>query len=255
MNKRDSFFFLGLFSGILLLGYNVSITGLVNVSLFVEHNKQLQSIQALEPFWNTSRYIISDRDDKTAKYNRTTAVVSSMNIVVARSATVEIVFDDGVSASNDDIKDAITSPIESEGSTVSNIEIIRKEDGTTIVKVTVVEEDVNSVTTAFPKKKRATVSYRIGKGESDFQIDGTVTRGISLPDWKKEDTQKTSINNSLFLFSSTGNDVETAGATQLSEALKTNTALTALDLGCEDKERKHIKTSANNSLLFLFYSR
>ena len=96
MNKRDSFFFGGggLFSGILLLGYNVSITGLVNVSLFVEHNKQLQSIQALEPFWNTSRYIISDRDDKTAKYNRTTAVVSSMNIVVARSATVEIVFDD-----------------------------------------------------------------------------------------------------------------------------------------------------------------
>ena len=141
--------FLGLFSGILLLGYNVSITGLVNVSLFVEHNKQLQSIQALEPFWNTSRYIISDRDDKTAKYNRTTAVVSSMNIVVARSATVEIVFDDGVSASNDDIKDAITSQIESEGSTVSNIEIIRKEDGTTIVKVTVVEEDVNSVTKSF----------------------------------------------------------------------------------------------------------
>ena len=140
---------MGLFSGILLLGYNVSITGLVNVSLFVEHNKQLQSIQALEPFWNTSRYIISDRDDKTAKYNRTTAVVSSMNIVVARSATVEIVFDDGVSASNDDIKDAITSQIESEGSTVSNIEIIRKEDGTTIVKVTVVEEDVNSVTKSF----------------------------------------------------------------------------------------------------------
>ena len=127
----------------------MSITGLVNVSLFVEHNKQLQSIQALEPFWNTSRYIISDRDDKTAKYNRTTAVVSSMNIVVARSATVEIVFDDGVSASNDDIKDAITSQIESEGSTVSNIEIIRKEDGTTIVKVTVVEEDVNSVTKSF----------------------------------------------------------------------------------------------------------
>ena len=74
---------------------------------------------------------------------------------------------------------------------------------------------------------------------------------------KKEDTQKTFINNSLFsiLFTQTGNDIEDTGATSLSEALKSNTTLKKLYLKCED-QRKRINTqraSINKSHLSLFY--
>ena len=65
----------------------------------------------------------------------------------------------------------------------------------------------------------------------------------------KEDTQKTPINNSLFpfLLSSKGNEIWVTGTASLSEALKSNTTLTALYLGGEDK-RKAQKTPINNSL-------
>ena len=55
-----------------------------------------------------------------------------------------------------------------------------------------------------------------------------------------EDTQKAFINNSLFSFliTSTGNHIEETGATSLSEALKSNTTLTQLDLSGEDKRKK-----------------
>ena len=56
-------------------------------------------------------------------------------------------------------------------------------------------------------------------------------------DKKKEDTQKTSINNSLFsfLFIPTGNKIGDTGAASLSEALKSNTTLTKLNLNGKDK--------------------
>ena len=56
----------------------------------------------------------------------------------------------------------------------------------------------------------------------------------------KEDIQKTSISNSLslFLFSSTANRIGDAGATTLSESLKSNTTLTKLYLSGEDKRKK-----------------
>ena len=57
---------------------------------------------------------------------------------------------------------------------------------------------------------------------------------------KKKDTQKTSINKSLFsiLSSSTENRIEVTGAASLSEALKSNTTITDLDLASEDKRKK-----------------
>lgn len=130
----------------LVVVHNISINGLVNVSLFVEHGKQLQSIQALEPFWDSDSYIISDNENKMTKHNRTTTVVGPMQIVVANSATVEIVFDDGIGANDDEIEEAIKNKIGSEGNTISNIEIIRNKDGTTIAMITVVEQDVDSIT-------------------------------------------------------------------------------------------------------------
>ena len=50
----------------------------------------------------------------------------------------------------------------------------------------------------------------------------------------------TSINNSLFsfLFTTTDNKISEVGATSLSEALKSNTTLTVLYLGSEDKRKK-----------------
>ena len=43
-----------------------------------------------------------------------------------------------------------------------------------------------------------------------------------------------------FHFTKTGNEIGDVGATSLSEALKSNTTLTELDLSCEDK-RRHTK--------------
>ena len=57
---------------------------------------------------------------------------------------------------------------------------------------------------------------------------------------KKEATQKTSIDNSLFslLFTSTANKIGKTGATSLSESLKSNTTLTKLNLNSEHKRKK-----------------
>ena len=63
---------------------------------------------------------------------------------------------------------------------------------------------------------------------------------LSCEDKRKEDTQKTSINKSLFsiLITSTGNDIGDTGAKSLSEALKSNTTLAALNLRSEYKRKK-----------------
>ena len=79
----------------------------------------------------------------------------------------------------------------------------------------------------------------------------TLTKlNLGCEDKKKEDTQKTSINNSLFsiLITSTDNYIGETGATSLSEALKSNTTLTQLNLKGEDKRKKTQKTSINSSL-------
>ena len=67
---------------------------------------------------------------------------------------------------------------------------------------------------------------------------------------RKKDTPKTFINKSLvpFLFTSTDHEIGDTGATSLSEALKSNTTLTELNLGGECKRKKTPKTSINNSL-------
>jgi hypothetical protein len=73
----------------------------------------------------------------------------------------------------------------------------------------------------------------------------------------KEDTPKTYINKSFFsfLFSSIGNEIGCTGVTSLSEALKSNTTLTKLNLNCEDKRKKthkrHPSTIYPFSLLFI----
>ena len=53
-----------------------------------------------------------------------------------------------------------------------------------------------------------------------------------------EDTQKTSINNSLFSFfiTSTVNKIGDTGATSMSEVLKINTTLDDLRLECESHD-------------------
>jgi hypothetical protein len=73
---------------------------------------------------------------------------------------------------------------------------------------------------------------------------------------KKEYTQKISINDSLsFLITTTDNNVGERGATSLSEALKSNIALTQLDMTREDKRQKTHKrhSSTIHSFHFSFH--
>ena len=59
---------------------------------------------------------------------------------------------------------------------------------------------------------------------------------LGSKDKNKGDTQKTTINNSLFSlsFASTGNEIEDRGATSLSDSLKSNTTLAEFYLWGED---------------------
>ena len=67
-------------------------------------------------------------------------------------------------------------------------------------------------------------------------------------------TQKTSINNSLcsILITSTGNNIGEAGATSLSESLKTNTTLTELYMDCDDKNTQRAYTNKQITFFFFF---
>ena len=65
---------------------------------------------------------------------------------------------------------------------------------------------------------------------------------------KRNNTQISSINNlhfSIFIKSS-GNDIGERGAISLSDALKSNTAITQLDLICEDKRNNTQMASISN---------
>ena len=57
---------------------------------------------------------------------------------------------------------------------------------------------------------------------------------------KKEDTQMKLVNKTLFpnLTTSTANKIGETGAASISEALKSNTTLTELNLNCKDKRQK-----------------
>ena len=60
-------------------------------------------------------------------------------------------------------------------------------------------------------------------------------------DDKRKKTNKwhpSTIHSFSFLFTPTGNNIRETGATSLSEALKTNTTLTELDMDCENKRKK-----------------
>ena len=58
-------------------------------------------------------------------------------------------------------------------------------------------------------------------------------------DKRKAHKRQTSTMNSFsFIITSTGNKIGDRGATSLSESLKSNTTLTALNLSCEDKRQK-----------------
>ena len=54
-----------------------------------------------------------------------------------------------------------------------------------------------------------------------------------------------------FLFTTTGNSIEDAGVTSLSESLKSNTTLTELDLSCTYKKR-HTQMASIYNPLFSF---
>ena len=59
----------------------------------------------------------------------------------------------------------------------------------------------------------------------------------------------------FFLFTITGNDIKDIGATSMSEALKSNTTLTALDLSCQDKrEKTHKRHPSTNHSFFLHFT-
>ena len=74
-------------------------------------------------------------------------------------------------------------------------------------------------------------------------------------EYKKKKTHKRHTSTiHVFTFSpnSTGNDIGDTGASSLSEALKSNTTLTELNLSCEDKRQKTHKNHSQTNYSFPF---
>ena len=82
----------------------------------------------------------------------------------------------------------------------------------------------------------------------------TLTKLNLWREHKRDNTQMASINNPLFsiLIKSTGNNIGETGATSLSDALKSNAALTQLDVCCEYKRNNTQIASVNNPLFSIF---
>ena len=91
---------------------------------------------------------------------------------------------------------------------------------------------------------------------SESLKSNTKLKKLNLSSEDKKDIQKTSINNSLFpfLYSSTGNKIGDAGATSLSESLKSNTTLTKLNLSGKDQRKNTHKDIHQQFSLFPFSS-
>ena len=73
---------------------------------------------------------------------------------------------------------------------------------------------------------------------------------------KRNNTQMTLVNNPLFSISikSTVNNIGETGATSLSDALKSNTTLTELNLNSEHKKKQHTNGIHQQSTLFHSHS-
>ena len=91
---------------------------------------------------------------------------------------------------------------------------------------------------------------------SESLKSNTTLKKLNLSSEDKKDIQKTSINNSLFsfLYSPTGNKIGDAGATSLSESLKSNTTLMKLNLSGEDERKKTHKRHPSTIHSFHFSS-
>ena len=73
---------------------------------------------------------------------------------------------------------------------------------------------------------------------------------------KRKKTHKrhpSTIHSFLFHFTSTENDIGNTGTTSLSESMKSNTTLTKLNLGSEDKRKKTHKRHPSMSRSFPFF--
>ena len=77
----------------------------------------------------------------------------------------------------------------------------------------------------------------------------TLTKLYLWGEDKRDNTQMASINNThvLTIIKSTGNNIEARGAMSLSDALKSNTTLTKLDLFGEGKRNNTQMASINNT--------
>ena len=87
---------------------------------------------------------------------------------------------------------------------------------------------------------------------SDALKSNTTLTELSLGgEHKINNTKVTPINNSFFhSIKQTGKKIGDIGATSLNHALKSNTTLTKLDLGCEDKRNNTQMAFIDSAVLF-----
>lgn len=129
----------------LAIFHSVTLHGAINSTVVVEHNETLGTSSVLQPFFN-SEFIIRDENTPATVYSSSFAVVQNMKLIVRRVSRVETVIDpDGKELDDETIRRETESLIEGSGSTVSDITVIRKEDGLIYVTAIVPEDQAESI--------------------------------------------------------------------------------------------------------------
>ena len=161
-------------------------------------------------------------EDKRKKtHKRHTSTIHSFFLI---KSTVNNIGDTGATSLSEALKS---------NTTLIELNLIRKDKRHT--------KDTHQQFTLFSIRNTSTGNKIGDKGaksmSESLKSNTTLTElDLSGEDKKKEDTHKTSINNSLFsiLITSIGNKIGDTGATSLSESLKSNTTLTKLNMMGED---------------------
>ena len=130
----------------------LKFTGVLNQAIYVPDGYVPTSdvLKPINQFINNKAYIIALATNSTVFFDASAPVTSDASYIIKKTATVEVVIGDVSGLPDDDIIEAITDGIsDNDPSTIVRvIEIIREDDGSVVVRVSVEEDKADAAVIA-----------------------------------------------------------------------------------------------------------
>ena len=122
--------------------------GVVNQTIYVVYGR-VPTNEILEPisqFINNKAFIITLTTNNTVFFNASAPVTSDASYIIKKTASVEVIIDDGSGLTDEEIIGAIIGEISDNDPTtvVQVVDIIREDDGSVVVRVSVEEDKAES---------------------------------------------------------------------------------------------------------------